>query len=148
MGKFSFWNVVIIFARPVYQNFLSTKLGIFSRKIENDDQFGPTILIFHTTKKSCVKITIILTPKMRNQTMGAIWTPQMGFQIHDSGGCFDWLLFKTVNVFVIIEAPIWNPSLVKCPVCKVDTKCNKKSNGCLEGITRNVTIESITQDYR
>jgi len=37
---------------------------------------------------------------------------------------------------------------VKCPVCKVDTKCNKKSNGCLEGITRNVTIESITQDYR
>merc|ERR1712136_378046 len=36
---------------------------------------------------------------------------------------------------------------VKCPVCNTITKCNKKSNGTLAGITRNVTIESITQDY-
>ena len=28
------------------------------------------------------------------------------------------------------------------------TKCNKKSNGTFGGITRNFTIESITQDYR
>ena len=37
---------------------------------------------------------------------------------------------------------------MKCPVCNTITKCNKKSNGTLAGITRNVTIESITQDYR
>merc|ERR1712131_148983 len=37
---------------------------------------------------------------------------------------------------------------VKCPVCNTITKCTKKSNGTLAGITRNVTIESITQDYR
>merc|ERR1712176_140673 len=37
---------------------------------------------------------------------------------------------------------------VKCPVCNTVTKCNKKSNGTFEGIFRNVTIESITQDYR
>merc|ERR1712178_36981 len=39
-------------------------------------------------------------------------------------------------------------SQVKCPVCNTITKCKKKSNGTLEGITRNVTIESITEDYR
>merc|ERR1711953_511214 len=37
---------------------------------------------------------------------------------------------------------------VKCPTCNTITKCNKKSNGTFEGIFRNVTIESITQDYR
>ena len=37
---------------------------------------------------------------------------------------------------------------MKCPVCNTITKCNKKSNGTFEGIFRNVTIESITQDYR
>jgi hypothetical protein len=37
---------------------------------------------------------------------------------------------------------------VKCPACNTITKCNKKSNGTFEGIFRNVTIESITQDYR
>ena len=39
-------------------------------------------------------------------------------------------------------------SQVKCPVCNTITKCKKKSNGTFEGITRNVTIESITEDYR
>jgi len=37
---------------------------------------------------------------------------------------------------------------VKCPVCTAITNCNKKSNGTITGITRNITIESITQDYR
>ena len=37
---------------------------------------------------------------------------------------------------------------MKCPVCNIITRCNKKSNGTFEGIFRNVTIESITQDYR
>jgi len=37
---------------------------------------------------------------------------------------------------------------VKCPVCTAITYCNKKSNGTITGITRNITIESITQDYR
>merc|ERR1712223_304946 len=37
---------------------------------------------------------------------------------------------------------------VKCPVCTAITNCNKKSNGTITGIIRNITIESITQDYR
>lgn len=40
------------------------------------------------------------------------------------------------------------PGLVKCPVCKLITRRYMKSDGRPEGITRNVTIESIAQDYR